>query len=60
MKQPQTVLNFWISSIEDDGVDLTRWEEEFVEDFKGQLRDRGTWTEAQQDKLEQIYTNKVG
>lgn len=37
------------------GITLSQWEEEFVESVEGRLQDGKTLTEAQAEKLEQIW-----
>lgn len=49
----------WWETIETQGVNLTVWEEEFIENVGPILKTGGTLTERQAQTLEDIYTKRV-
>ena len=49
----------WIKKIQEDGVNLTPWEEEFVEDLRVKRLSYYKLSEKQIHILEQIYANRT-
>ena len=49
----------WVAAIRADGVNLTKWEEDFVESVAGLLERRGTLSERQAEILERIYADRT-
>ena len=52
-------LQGFIDKIREEGRNLTKWEEDFVDNVEDQLRVRGTMSELQQETLERIYAEKT-
>ena len=53
------VIADWFKSIEETGVNLTKWEQDFVESVKEQFEKKGSLSEKQQEILERIYADKT-
>jgi len=49
----------WFKSIEETGVNLSKWEEDFVESVKEQFTKRGSLSEKQLEILERIYAERA-
>lgn len=49
----------WINWIEEEGVDLTTWEKDFVASIREQLDSRKRISEKQEEILERIYAEKT-
>lgn len=52
-------LSAWIEAVNDDGVNLTSWEEEFMRDITKKWAKRRVLSDKEQDVLERIYTDRV-
>ena len=52
-------LKQWITLIQEDGVGLTKWEEDFVDSISDQLERCGSLSERQIEILERIYSEKT-
>ncbi len=59
MTYTSEVLYSWLNAIEETGRGLSKWEEEFVESVREQLKNVGRLTERQQEILERIYAEKT-
>jgi hypothetical protein len=57
-KDPQ-IIEDWLSKVNDEGVNLTKWEEDFIESLSDQWAMRKNISDKQEEILERIYTNKV-
>lgn len=58
--QSKEVYQHWIDTIMNEASDkLTNWETDFVDNISTQLLYRGTLTQYQAEKLEQIYAEKT-
>lgn len=58
--KPREVLIGWIDTlINEEQEQLTSWELKFVGDMENILMNSWNWTETQERKLEQIYTEKI-
>jgi len=54
--QDRDVINHWLNTILDEASDdLNEWETKFISDMQIKLVNGWTWTQAQEEKLEQIY-----
>lgn len=54
------VLRSWADAIIDEASDeLTDWENKFIIDIEVRLARGSTLTQSQEEKLEQIYTEKT-
>jgi hypothetical protein len=49
----------WIDKIADEGVNLTKWEQEFVESVDEQRTSGRRLSERQAEILERIYSEKT-
>jgi hypothetical protein len=52
-------LQHWFDTLEEEGVNLSTWEMEFVASVKEQFERRGTLSDKQIDVLERIYADKT-
>lgn len=52
-------LKEWIKIIQEEGHDLSVWEENFVESISEQLDKKGFLSERQIEVLERIYSEKT-
>lgn len=57
-KSPE-VIEDWINRINEEGVNLSKWEEDFVDSITDQWNARKSISAKQEDILERIYTDKV-
>jgi len=58
--QDRDVINHWINTILDEASDdLNPWELKFISDMEIRLANGWSWTQAQEEKLEQIYASKT-
>lgn len=46
-------------AIRDNGVNLTQWEDEFIESISGKIDSAFLISEGQEKILDRIYTNRV-
>lgn len=53
------VVRDWIDRINDEGVNLSDWEKQFMESVTDQFGRRGTISDKQEEIVERIYTEKV-
>jgi hypothetical protein len=58
-RQPASVLRDWIERCLEDESKLTNWEIGFLYDMDSKLSDWGCISEAQEEKLEQIYAERT-
>lgn len=49
----------WLERIEVDGVNLTAWEEEFVESIRARRETGRALTDSQAETLERIYSART-
>ena len=59
MDSRQTLAESWLDEVEQDGVNLTPWEESFIEDLRAWLDRRRPLTELQIDTLERIRSQRT-
>jgi len=60
MPKPTTeILQHWVDTIQEEGLRLTPWEEEFVDSIAERLANRGSLSERQVEILERIYAEKT-
>lgn len=59
MRHKKEVIRDWIERCMDEARGLNAWEVQFLESISEQFDLRGSLSEAQEDKLEQIYVEKV-
>jgi hypothetical protein len=59
VKYPPEVIREWFEKLHDERVNMTAWEDEFVESVEIQFEMRGTLTDRQVEFLEDIYTRRT-
>lgn len=59
MKNKPDVVKQWIDSINEEGWNLTKWEENFIASISEYFERTGTLSARQEEILERIYTEKV-
>ena len=52
-------ITTWIDDVNTLGVNLTPWEQEFMESITDQWERTGTLSDRQQEILERIYTERT-
>jgi len=57
--QSMEVLLSWLAALQKPGVQLSDWEAHFVARLDWQVSKMGTWSQAQQTKLEEIYADRT-
>jgi hypothetical protein len=55
----KTVIESWLSAIEEDSDGLTKWEEGFVDSLRDQFDRTGSISDRQEEILERIYAEKT-
>lgn len=59
MTKSKEVIQQWIDTILNEGINLSKWEEEFVGSVAEQFERRGSISDKQEDILERIYVEKT-
>ena len=59
MIHDRKVIQQWLDDIANEGWNLTKWEESFIESVTDQFNKTGTVSERQEEIIERIYTEKV-
>lgn len=59
MTQSPMVLRQWINKVNDEGVNLTPWEEEFMASITHKFDRDQTLSDKQEEILERIYAEKT-
>jgi hypothetical protein len=57
--QPKEVVAHWITTINDEGRNLSKWEADFMESVTEQFEERGSVSDKQQEIIERIYADKT-
>ena len=57
-KDPQVIID-WITEINDNGRDLTKWELDFMESITEQFEKRNWISDKQEEIVERIYVDKT-
>ena len=57
-KKPE-IIRDWIDRINDEGVNLSSWEADFMISITDQFDRRGSISDKQEEIVERIYTEKV-
>jgi len=57
-QEPETIQS-WIDYINEHGINLTKWEEDFMESITDQFAVRNSLSDKQEEILERIYTDKT-
>jgi hypothetical protein len=53
------IVRDWIDRINDEGVNLTEWEIQYMESVTDQFDRRGSISDKQEEIVERIYVEKV-
>lgn len=59
MTKDPTIIADWIERVNDEGVNLSQWETDFMLSLTDQFVRRGTISDKQEEILEKIYTERV-
>jgi len=59
MTKDAQVIEDWINRINEEGVNLSKWEISFMESVTDQFQRRKWISDKQEDIIERIYTEKV-
>lgn len=59
MTKSKEVIREWIKLVNDEGHDLTKWEEDFMESITQQFYETASISDRQEEILETIYANKT-
>ena len=59
MTQEPEIIQSWIDYINDNRINLTKWEEDFMESITDQFAVRNSLSDKQEEILERIYVNKT-
>lgn len=59
MTKSKEVIREWIKLVNDEGHDLTKWEEDFMESITEQFDERGSISDREEEILERIYSEKT-
>lgn len=59
MNQPKEVIKHWIETVNDEGVNLTKWEQDFMDSITEQFEERNWISHKQEEILERIYAEKT-
>lgn len=57
-KDPQ-VIEEWITHVNEHGLNLTKWEEDFMDSITEQFTNWNKISDKQEEILERIYTEKT-
>lgn len=59
MIHDRKVIQQWLDDIANEGWNLTKWEENFIESVTDQFNKTGTVSKKQEAIIDRIYTEKV-
>lgn len=57
-KEPEVIEN-WINTVQEEGRNLSKWEQDFMESIQDQWERRKFITDRQEEILERIYSEKT-
>ena len=57
-QEPKVILS-WIEHVNEEGVNLTKWEKDFMESITEQFNRKNWISDKQEEILERIYTEKT-
>lgn len=57
--EKKELIQHYLSEVQNKGVNLTKWESDFIESVDEQFKTRGTLSDKQVEILERIYTERV-
>ena len=59
MSKDPEVIRAWLKKIDEEGQDLTSWEQNFLTSVTEQFEKKGTLSEKQIEIVERIYSEKT-
>ena len=59
MTNDPKVIEHWINTVNEEGKNLSKWEEDFMESITEQFKEKNWISDKQEDILERIYTDKT-
>lgn len=59
MTQKPEVIEYWINTINDEGINLSKWEQDFMESITEQWERRRSVSDKQEEIIERIYADKT-
>ena len=59
MTNKPEVIEHWITIIQEEGINLTKWELDFVESIEEQFKMKNWISDKQEEILEKIYAEKT-
>lgn len=59
MTQPKEVIQQWIDHVNNNGINLSKWELDFMESITEFFHERSWISDKQEEILERIYTDKT-
>jgi len=59
MTKDKAVIEQWINTINEEGTNLTKWEQDFMESITEQFSIRNTVSDRQEEIIERIYAEKT-
>ena len=59
MEQSPEVIQYWIDRINEEGRNLTKWEEDFMESITEQFSIKNWISPKQEEILERIYSERT-
>jgi hypothetical protein len=59
MTQSPQVIEYWITTINEEGRNLTKWELDFMESITDQFSVKNFISDKQEEILERIYAEKT-
>ena len=59
MTKDPDIIEHWLTTIKDEGRNLTKWEEDFVDNIMDQWSQRRFISDKQEDILERIYAERT-
>lgn len=59
MTNDPTVIEHWINEINNNGINLSKWETDFMESITEQFEKYKRISDKQEEIIERIYTDKV-
>lgn len=59
MTQKPETIEYWIETINTEGINLSKWELDFVESIEEQFKIKNWISDRQEEILERIYADKT-
>jgi len=59
MTQDKKVIKNWIDTINEEAINLSKWEQDFMESVTEQFERKGSVSDKQEEIIERIYADKT-